>query len=254
MNTPYTALFQASHKEQLLSPIPDLVKQARSERITIWALDTFAPAHVAVLNTTSCCAVVESNVLPIRTIIMNNSQIHEFTKGCEMDFAKCFELVFLHEQGHIDLLDRRGVVAASSEFDAWEFVAPRTSATRADYENLRGHCMWNNNPRLLPPVDTTPQFWKDFLRMGSQIGYPMAWAGCKADIKRLNLQPWDVLRILQEDCELPFDIAYPLSEGEDIDYALLRLAVLNKDYKALDKLVTLKPTNQLRRVPEQPIV
>jgi len=253
MFRPYVSLFQSAHIEELLAPIAGLVAEARRDGITVWALNDFTPAHMTVIGDWSSCAITGGDALPVRTVILNNRQVQSFHEDLDIDFKLCLEMTFLHEEGHIRALDRGGIVAAQSEFDAWEFVAPRTSALREDYENLRGHCMWHRSPGLMRPVDTTPQFWKDFLRLGKQIGYQMAWAGAQADIQRQGLQPWDVLRILKDDCKLPFEIAYPLSESEDIEYTLFRLAAHRSDHAELDRMPKPKPAPAKRIPPEQPL-
>jgi hypothetical protein len=252
---PFAELFESSHDEQLLKPVKDLVQQVRDAGIEVYALDRFAAPHVAALGRNGSSAVLSADGSESpRGIVLNISQSNQIANEAGViDQIEALRTCLAHEWGHANAHQRRDDF--NSEFLAWQFARQHSKLSEQDFDNLRRVCFLRESPQLTPEkVDCKPDFWKNFELLSVQIGYQMAWSAVQADIKKQNLKSWDILPILTEDCELPFDIAYPLSEGENVDYALLRLAVSRQDYQELDRLVKPKPTAQLRRVPEQPIV
>jgi hypothetical protein len=251
---PFHELFQASHNEKFLEPIQDLVKQIRAADISVYCLPSFAAPHIAALGRNGSCALLspDGSEAP-RGIVLNLAENNAIAYQAGVDdIVEALRTCLAHEWGHADAHQRRDEF--DSEVLAWDFARKYSRLPQHDFDNLRRICLLREAPQLAnSAVDTTPQFWKDFLKLGKQIGYQLAWAAVQVDIQKQGLQPWDVLRILQDDCKLPFEIAYPLSESEDIEYNLFLLAAHRSDHAELDRMLKPKPTPAKSIPPEQPL-
>jgi hypothetical protein len=255
MNPGYIALFEQSHQEQLLIPIADIVKKIREDGVSLYCLKHFHSPHIAALDGNMSCAYIQGDRFKPRSIFINIEQVTSLATHCNLDYNDCLTAVLLHEWGHVKLADRGGSEASLSESDAWdkawEIAEALSPLSPADFANLRGYCQWHRNPTLHTlPIDSRPQWLKDFDRLAPQLGYPLAWRAVMGSIKSLGLQPWQVLQSLQDN-GFDFEIAYDLSENENIESALLQLAIRRNDVAELARVA--KPTSAKHIPPEQPL-
>lgn len=258
MTSPYADIFKASHQEQLLTSAADIAEKIRDEAIALYCLPNFDSTHIAALDgQTGSCAIMNSTRFPGRSVVINISQVQELANHCSLEFSDCLEATLLHEWAHIKLFDIAGAEASTSESDTWQKAwevaqALMSDLSPQDFANLRGWCEWKREPILRSlPIDSRPTWLKDFDRLASQIGYQLAWGAAQSSIKSQGLQSWDVLSALQ-DAGINFDISYSLSQGEDVQHALTRLAISRNDLVELGRLAT--PKLAVRHIPEQPLV
>jgi hypothetical protein len=231
----YSQFFVESHREKLLNPIADLVAAIREQDILVWCLEDFSEEHVAITGTRSSCAVIASDKIPNRAIILNYNQVQHYGSVCDLSIRLTLLGVTSHELSHIHLLDKFGIEAALSEYDVWDCVERLNILHPGDFRNLRNFAMHQKQPSVEHrKSEQAPEWLKSFDQLSPQLGYGFAWQVALKMATDGGLKSWDITSLLIEN-GWSTEAAIDVVDTDRTNIGLSQLALDRKDFEEMKR-------------------